>query len=218
MTKAFTLAEVLITLGIIGIVAALTMPNLIANYKKEEAISRLKKAYTSINQALKRSENDNGEYTNWSDTSISATEYINKYWLPYFNVAQICNTPQNCGYTSNKPYNFMDGTASTHTFSIDNLRIPFLTNDGIVYSFSVAGGNDALAENNIYIDINGAKKPNTWGKDVFIFVIVQGKGILPYGYNHDDNRINSECITGTGYSCAQKLISNGWKFSEDYPF
>ena len=44
--KGFTLAEVLITLGIIGVVSALTMPALVANYKKQEAVSKLKKSYT----------------------------------------------------------------------------------------------------------------------------------------------------------------------------
>ena len=52
MKKAFTLAEVLITLGIIGIVAAMTLPSLIANYQKKVTVNRLKQAYSMINQAL----------------------------------------------------------------------------------------------------------------------------------------------------------------------
>ena len=90
---AFTLAEVLITLGIIGVVAAMTMPSVIGHYKKQETISKLKKAYTSINQALRMSEIDNGEYEYWdSALSLGPSEYLQKYWLPYFNVLKICNT------------------------------------------------------------------------------------------------------------------------------
>ena len=90
---AFTLAEVLITLGIIGVVAAMTMPSVIGHYKKQETISKLKKAYTSINQALRMSEIDNGEYEYWDEGfGLGAEQYLPKYWLPYFNVLKICNT------------------------------------------------------------------------------------------------------------------------------
>ncbi|MFQ8625632.1 MAG: prepilin-type N-terminal cleavage/methylation domain-containing protein [Candidatus Gastranaerophilaceae bacterium] len=63
--NGFTLAEVLITLGIIGIVAAMTMPALIANSKKTEYSSKLKKFYSVMNQAILMSEQDNGEAGEW---------------------------------------------------------------------------------------------------------------------------------------------------------
>ena len=50
MKKAFTLAEVLITLGIIGIVAAMTLPTLIGKYQKKQTVTQLKKSYTEISQ------------------------------------------------------------------------------------------------------------------------------------------------------------------------
>lgn len=62
---AFTLAEVLITLGIIGIVAALTLPALNQHYKRQEVETRLQKFYSTMNQALKQSELDNGDFTTW---------------------------------------------------------------------------------------------------------------------------------------------------------
>ena len=58
--NGFTLAEVLITLGIIGIVAALTMPSLIQNSKRQETSARLKKFYSTMSQALIMAELDNG--------------------------------------------------------------------------------------------------------------------------------------------------------------
>ena len=221
---AFTLAEVLITLGIIGIVASLTMPTLIANYKKQETISRLKKAYSIINQALKLSEAQNGEYSQWEDgQALGADVYLQKYWLPYFNVLKICYSFKECGYTNKFPYKELKGTQSALLFSGNNSRIPFITSDGIVYIISIAIGGDANTPGEksslIYIDINGSKKPNVIGKDVFVFQRVNGKGILPYYYNQVSNVINSSCSkTGNGNTCATKLIRNGWKFSEDYPF
>ncbi|MFQ8626689.1 MAG: prepilin-type N-terminal cleavage/methylation domain-containing protein [Candidatus Gastranaerophilaceae bacterium] len=90
---AFTLAEVLITLGIIGIVAALTMPALIADYKKKEDAAKLKKAYTIINQAFKLSEVDNGPSEHWpSAYDIGASAYYEQYWKPYFQGPSLCKT------------------------------------------------------------------------------------------------------------------------------
>lgn len=66
MKKGFTLAEVLITLGIIGIVAAMTLPALVHNYKKQEIEAKIKKFYTNMAQAVKLSEIDNGPAFYWS--------------------------------------------------------------------------------------------------------------------------------------------------------
>ena len=62
---AFTLAETLITIGIIGIVSALTIPTLIQEYKKVETSSRLKKFYSIMQQAIIMSEIDNGDSKEW---------------------------------------------------------------------------------------------------------------------------------------------------------
>ena len=217
---AFTLAEVLITLGIIGVVAALTMPSVIGHYKKQETLSRLKKAYTTINQALKLSEAQNGEYEYW-DTGFSfkPKDYIEKYWLPYFNVLKVCNTYQECNYKSIYPWLNMNGNQFTLTFSHSNLRVPFITSDGILYSISTMGGAEPTEDNRIYIDINGSRGPNTFGKDFFVFQRVKGKGILPNCYNNNTNDIKSSCSkSGTGICCAQWIIMNGWQFTKDYPW
>lgn len=66
MKKGFTLAEVLITLGIIGIVAAITLPTLMTNYKKKATATRVKKAYAEVLQAIKLSEVDNDSMESWN--------------------------------------------------------------------------------------------------------------------------------------------------------
>ena len=62
---AFTLAEVLITLGIIGVVSALTMPSLIQSYKEKVTVTKLEKAYSFLNQAYKRISDEYGEPQDW---------------------------------------------------------------------------------------------------------------------------------------------------------
>lgn len=86
--EAFTLAEVLITLGIIGVVAALTIPTLIQSYKKREIETSLQKIYSTVNQAIKKAELDYGEYENWEFTS-DGSNALDQYFIPYLNVSKI---------------------------------------------------------------------------------------------------------------------------------
>ena len=88
----FTLAEVLITLGIIGVVAALTLPNLIADYKNKELATRAKRSYSLITQAIQRWQADNGivgDITGLFDTS-KTSEQVTENFSKYFNIVHLC--------------------------------------------------------------------------------------------------------------------------------
>ena len=218
MKKAFTMAEVLITLGIIGIIAALTIPNLIEGYKKKENIAKLQKAYTILNQAFKRSQIDNSDYQYWSSgVDIGIDAFYKQYWHPYFKIVTICDTYQKCGYTSNTPWLYSDGTKSGTIFSDRNYRVPFITSDGILYSMSIASGNASNKSNTILVDINGSKNPNQYGTDTFIFIPTESNVIMPYGYNYSYNDIEYNC-NKTGDYCAAKLMADSWDIKGNYPW
>ena len=79
MKKAFTLAETLITLGVIGVVAALTLPTLINSYKKQVTTARLKKFNSIFNQMMLQSEAENGPSKDWErNGDIKDEDYIIK--------------------------------------------------------------------------------------------------------------------------------------------
>lgn len=104
MKKAFTLAEVLITLAVVGVVAAMTIPTLISNYKKHTIETKLKRFYSTMNQAIKLSEIDNGSILNWEwleydnieDETLgnyrktkNGLEFYNKYLGPYLRTLKV---------------------------------------------------------------------------------------------------------------------------------
>jgi len=184
MRKAFTLAEVLITLGIIGVVAALTMPALIAKYQKQVTITKLKKVYSILNQAMKLSEVDNGDYDTW-DTTLSASDYVDKYWLPYFKVMKVCDTYKACGYSKSAPFIAPNGTADVTSVVIVTNRKTFVTTDGTLYSIWTIDGILGPSDD-IVVDLNYSKPPNQWGRDVFRFTRVAGKGVLTKSYDTPD--------------------------------
>lgn len=82
---AFTLAEVLITLGVIGIVCAITIPTLISNNQKRITETKLKAAYTLFSNTVSMSEISNGSSAFW-DYNLSSEEYTKKYFSPYLKV------------------------------------------------------------------------------------------------------------------------------------
>ena len=63
--KGFTLAETLITLGIIGVVAAITMPMIITKYQKQVTVEKLKKMYNNMNSIMQMAVNDTGDMSTW---------------------------------------------------------------------------------------------------------------------------------------------------------
>ncbi len=217
---AFTLAEVLITLGIIGVVAALTLPTVIANYQKQVTVTKLQKAYTILNQAFRQSEVDNGSSEFWQETNeIGVDEYFDRYWKKYFNDPVYCQTAQECGYSGPSPYKKFNGSTSG-VISIGKPRVFFKTSDGVFYLFvdSTTNANGEIyAVNFVFIDINGAKAPNTYGIDVFRFDRVAGKGIIPYGNGASLTATIANCNPqSNGEYCAARIMKEGWKINYSF--
>lgn len=98
---AFTLAEVLITLGIIGVVAALTMPALIAKYDEMVIVNKLKRSYSEIANAieLRKLELGTSDYAEQFNPNLSSTEQLEGF-AKYLNVVEKCSSTSNrngCG-------------------------------------------------------------------------------------------------------------------------
>ena len=223
---AFTLAEVLITLGIIGVVAALTIPTVITNYKKSQIEARLKKLYTVMNQAVLLSK----AHDTWTEPSSTIDENVMIQWLqsaliPYLNGAEFP-----AKYTH--PDSNMDG------------RIKLRFADGTLCSMS------AWYQFHIWCDINGTKGPNKKGVDIFYFFLdynvnpsseTRGKGagnFYPAGFTNwinEDGEYNEGYVYGdrdkmikgckqdksnansNASTCALLIMYDGWQIKDDYP-
>ena len=225
---AFTLAEVLITLGIIGVVAAMTLPNLVAKYQHMVSVTRLKKMYSVMSQALMRSVPD-GDYHNIPITGggfAGATEYFDNYLKPQFNIIKDCGVNTNgcwvqtvdkSGNTPNISDSWGIGSGSYNFITADGYAVSLDTWDAIDfetfnqwYGVKTTGVTNLLT---IAVDINGMQKPNMFGKDVFAFVLTE-KGFIPAGKNKTNEEIEAECKT-IGLFCFEKIVRNNWEVSKD---
>jgi prepilin-type N-terminal cleavage/methylation domain-containing protein len=94
ISNGFTLAEVLITLAVIGVVAALTIPTVVRNYQKTQTITQLKKVYSALSNTTNLAIADEGPISGWeigeNGTGEAAVDFANRYLIPYLKVSKNC--------------------------------------------------------------------------------------------------------------------------------
>ena len=228
---AFTLAEVLITLGIIGIVAAMTLPMLIAKYQKLVATTQLKRIYSILANAEMLAISDYGDRKNWdypisgrepyTPPPISNTDFFKKYYEPYFKTS---GARERASFRDYKVYNYNgvdanwgSGPAAKAFFrQFDESCLTGWSNNQFV-TFT--------------IDLNCEKRPNIIGRDVFDIATVRdtGRGTfkmeppLPMGRNESRQTLIDNCKRanyGGGFPnrCFTLFVYDGWQFKDDYPW
>ncbi len=221
---AFTLAEVLITLGIIGVVAALTMPTLIANHKKTVVETRLEKFYSAINQAVTRAELDYGDKNGWE--AENTDEFFNKYLKNYLSYIKYENKRVSSTSNDYRLVYLPDGSG----FLIDLYAT--WDSDGNQTSKTNGGHFIFCPNSKDCIDGNNYDKQGTqqfffafWpNESKSSFTYHKNKGVEPYRANWDGDM--ESLYTHSNYGCnksAKKfwctaiIQNNGWKIPKDYP-
>ena len=222
---AFTLAEVLITLGIIGVVAALTIPTLIKNYERKETTAKLKKFNSMLCQAVKMAEYEtDSSARSWNEFpfiyqvgnlqqgNVDAISYWNKYLAKQFKVIKV----EEGNYDEDYEEHGKDFYSNLPKIYLADGSIIMPSTNGRAYT--------------IYYDVNGDKKPNVGGKDIFTFLVanhrtvdghefasnqVCGVGWLPY-LNTREKALN-RCKQRKMY-CTTLLYYDNFEFKKDYPY
>lgn len=207
---AFTLAEVLITLGIIGVVASITIPTLMNNIQDAQLKTAWKKAYSVLSQATSQIVKDNGGtlkgICNNLDAACIATQFGK-----YIKIISVC-TDNSAYQCFPKPFFLSGGPDNADApaiISATNDAILIL-NDGtnilIRYHDSTCSFTNGNPCGWMFVDVNGLKPPNKFGKDVYGISIFENK-ILPYGANGAFNSGTDDCNTsGQGFSCASSYL------------
>ncbi len=216
---AFTLAEVLITLGIIGVVAAMTMPSLIQKYKIQEYVSKLNKFYTVISNAYIRAKQDNGDISGWNlagyESSSSDEEDFLYYILPYMNVLKFCGKNEK-GCFSDIIYGSIGSAGFGLNLNNNSWYSNAILNDGMSISsltYSNTCGNKGAACALLRVDVNGDTTPNKLGIDLHTFAVYKDR-ILPGGLSgvlDDEQSINrgDACTAHVIYEKNMDYIKDG---------
>lgn len=236
MKHAFTLAETLITLVIIGVVAALTIPALMQNYKKREYATKLQKFYSTMHQAIQLSTVQNGAVEYWNKKEMlnyttaeddeeaeemkiangkEALNFINKYILPYMKYLKI---------EEESPVEIVTSENSLEIFKLPKIYL----NDGSVFFVSNGAAIDFI------YDVNGDKSPNKEGIDRYRFLFIPQSDARTTFFGNDkqyfgtfgNHNVNTEdyreyihgCCSINGRYCAELIRLDNWEYKKDYPY
>lgn len=227
---AFTLSEVLITLGIIGIVASLTIPHLIQSQHERQTVVAVRKAYSTLSSAFTLAVQENGTPENWGLTDsypspVGAGIMLSKL-SPYLNITENCGTENGCfidkkylGLNNTDGMNFYSNNSFAKVSLADGSNIGMIVTDAncSVQRGSSAGLNEICGD--IWVDINGQKAPNQYGVDMFLFWISR-TGITPFGTQQATNyafrtycRKSNTTLFENGAGCAAWVL---YKENMDY--
>ena len=219
---AFTLAEVLITLGIIGVVAAMTIPTLMANHRKKVVETKLEKIYSVMNQAINLTNAEYGDVTNWIID---------------------CGRSDSPTCSINEVENWFNSTIGKHLETLKTGKTKNKTNDILLIYLkdgSILGVTNYIYDMFFYVNSDAISNARS-GKNYFLFrfnpILLshqnneEAQKDLKYSlkptfepYSNYWNGTREQLIDGHSFSCAQnhafcaKLIQyDGWKISKDYP-
>ena len=203
--KAFTLAETLITLGVIGIVAALTLPSIIANYQKKILKNRFKKMYRELTQAtqlLAVNEDINiFEYAKSHDSQAA----LDKLMSQMKKTSRITGTRGHYNYLyqplhpdkKHRPGQYCDFTTT------------YASIDGIFFVMDNSPNDLSISDPKLCVDTNGYSLPNALGYDLFVFIFTPDGKLVPFTYKWNVlvtteklEDISTQCTPSNGFSCS----------------
>lgn len=180
--KGFTLAETLITIGIIGIVAALTLPTVMTKTQEHQTVLKVKRIYSLLQTIEMKMRSEHGEMNLWTDDSL---DFFIQEFSKHVKIIKTCKDASKCtkSFSSTYPAIILaDGTAigfkrrSPNQSSDTNFHACYTsirrTNNG----YDIHYGSCAK----IMVDINGKGKPNKNNYDTFEFRFYTN-GVLPNG-------------------------------------
>lgn len=214
---AFTLAEVLITLGIIGVVAAMTIPSLIQSYKEKATVTAVKQSYSIFAQALKMVTIDNPDLSALTDSSLSAKEnsqIMFKEISKHIKKVKSCDVDKKC--MGNTYYLNLNNEKVSNWDTYNNLVTGVLANGTSFWILSLPAsisGEETYA-GQIGIDINGNKRPNKFGVDFFWFTfnkngeLFAGRGEGTGGIYGNCELSPSNSNWSNGYGCSEWIITH----------
>lgn len=217
----------------------MTLPTLVAKYEKLVIETSLKKTYSELQNLIKMSEADNGDWHEW-DGSKPITRYVEQYFAPYIHLTPC--TPYHGGrknYCFIPNGSFLSWYTPTSTSqpgtpqSTNSLFVAYNLDDGRFIMFQKEHDPSFNGFTlNIIVDVNGKRGRTIMGQDVFIFSLCNFRGITnrlkagpgaSWSENFTTKKLTSDCINSLPYvifkgsACIHLLERNNWKFPKDYP-
>ena len=225
-SAAFTLAEVLVTLGIIGVVSAMTVPTLMQNYQRQSYVTQLHKVYNEMSQGFQQMMTDRNALNLKETGLLNTTEQATETFKNYFKVVQDCGNNFSPCFASE--YRSTTGS-SIKTVEANWWSSSFVLADGAAIGLhgliDYSAGNVSYPYGYMYVDINGAKGPNIVGRDFFLFyyfndgtlddvVTPECKTAGICSSTLEVQRVNYSCVGQTWPAgCFGRILNDNWQMT-----
>ena len=215
-SAAFTLAEVLVTLGIIGVVSAMTVPTLMQNYQRQSYVTQLHKVYNELTQAAVQYQNDKNA-VDLKEAGLTSQAAAEEFIESNFKIVQNCGTnktpcfantyrkianSQNIGWNSNRT-NYVLASGATLGVGYNPLS------------------SDCLLE--LYVDTNGTKGPNIAGRDLWALFLYKDGSVddfsgdpPPLTTAQRETVFTTSCTSDNANSwngCFGKILNDNWQMT-----
>ena len=209
MTKGFTLAEVLITLTILGVIAALVVPNVVQSYNQKVTVAKVRKFYSNLYSVYSFVMNTNSKSRNlsiYTNDSAGAKKILDDFIKPNYKIAYDAgtNTTNKQKIMASENVKYLNGQTMGGNYSTDNKYYAVKLQDGSTLWFR--GYNDSQKNMGFFVDINGKKGPNTLGKDIFSVGLEQDKEIDYISESYQKLCIKED---SPGWSCIGWIVVKG---------
>ena len=214
---AFTLAEVLVTLGIIGVVSAMTVPTLMQNYQRQSYVTQLHKVYNEVEQALLRYQTDRNAL-NLTEAGLSSQAAWNAMVPQYFKTVKVCDSSLTPCFPETSSYKKISGVAlNANVYSVQTSYV--LASGASVRFYRAVSGNRICY---LQVDVNGQKGPNILGRDLFTLSIYNDGTIdddgssAPLSEADRNTLFERDCNGNTGagdYGCFGKILNDNWQMT-----
>lgn len=232
----FTLAEVLVTLGVIGVVSAMTIPTLMQNHQKKTYVTQLHKVYNELQQAFIQYMNDKNALS-LSDAGLLSQTETNNFLKNYFKTVTVCPKLEEPCIPNTKYRNLSGGSVSGGGIENvknwwGNVNCAILGSGASICIESLSGhSTNNVKWSHILVDTNGLKAPNMAGRDVFFLAYFENGTIdeewivpscnamkictLPDNAREKrESYFNSKCKSSTRFQgCFGKILNDNWEMN-----
>jgi prepilin-type N-terminal cleavage/methylation domain-containing protein len=215
--EGFTLAEVMIAMGVIGVIALVCIPTFIQFEQDRDIVISLKRDQSIIAQATKMAEAQNGDFENWELENLTEKDIFNQYYKNNLKVNKVCQNSGDCWEeTSDFRGNNLVSGGSKYGIT-GNSKFAIILPNGTNMTLTKVkeidekfGINTKFANTIMFlVDVNGAKGPNAIGKDVFAFALGNQGQIIPAGEDNDSYNCRKNCdLDDDFWDCSAKVLKD----------
>ncbi len=209
----------LVTLGIIGVVSAMTVPSLMQNYQRQSYVTQLHKIYNELSQAAVLYMN-NKNAVDMVEAGLTSQAAVNNFIASTFKIVQTCSGSVTPCFPEISTYRKMSGKALTDGGFTTNTNAYVLASGASIRPLYSLQGSEIM---NIIVDINGQKGPNIVGRDMMMIFMYRNGVIDDYNNGawtaplteaqRNTNYNNCKSDANSTWGCFGKILNDNWQMT-----